>query len=59
MAESKEFSDEYEFLAESERLNEISRVTYFRACLALGLTKQEASDSLFENYQRAGISHLF
>lgn len=59
LREAKEMSDEYEFLADSERTGEISRNTYYRACAEAGLSKREASDCLRENYQRAGLGHLF
>jgi hypothetical protein len=59
LSEGEEMSDEYDFYADAERTGEISRVIYVRACLAAGLSKSKALESLRKNYQRAGLSHLF
>jgi hypothetical protein len=60
LAEAQEMSDEYEFYADAERTGEISRNTFFRACAAGdGLTRAEAEACLKENYQRAGVAHLY
>lgn len=54
-----QIADEYEYYADAERTGEISRATYFRACALAGLTRTEAKECLRENYQRAGVAHLF
>ena len=59
LRESEPRSDEHEFFADAERVGEISKAVYFRACASCGLTRQEARESLAENYQRAGLGHLF
>lgn len=58
--EAQELSDEYEYYADCERRGEISRATYFRACATGdGLTHAQAESWLRENYQRAGVGHLY
>jgi hypothetical protein len=59
MQEAESLSDEYEFYADAERRGEISRRVYYSACSKSGLTRKEATEVLRENYQRAGIAHLF
>lgn len=51
--------DEFRFYANAERNKEISRATYLRACMKAGAEKAEALEWLRENYQRAGIGHLY
>jgi len=52
-------ADEYEYYADAERSGEISRATYYRACEKAGLPHNKAVACLRENYQRAGLAHLF
>lgn len=61
MREAQEFhqADEFEFFADAERHREISRATYLRACKAGGASRAEALEWLKENYQRAGVVHMF
>lgn len=59
MQDAESMSDEYEFYADAERRGEISRRVYFSACARAGLSRSEAKAALRENYQRAGIAHLF
>lgn len=61
LREAQEYhqADEFEFYADAERTGEISRETYFRACAAGNASRAEASEWLQENYQRAGIGHLY
>lgn len=60
LKEAVGMSDEYEFFADSERTGEISRAIYYRACATGdGMTASEADKVLRENYQRAGLAHLF
>lgn len=51
--------DEFSFYADAERRGEISRETYFRACKAGDASRAEAAEWLRENYQRAGVEHLY
>ena len=57
--EASEMSDWHEFIADAERMGEISRAVYLRACKVVELSEDEALESLRENYQRAGLAHLF
>lgn len=59
MREAESLSDECEFYADAERTGEISRRVYFAACSKAGFSRAEATEALRENYQRAGIAHLF
>ena len=58
-AQENHQADEFEFYADAERTGEISRKTYFRACAAGDATHGDAAEWLRENYQRAGIAHLY
>lgn len=58
-AQESHQDDEFEFYADAERTGEISRKTYFRACAAANASKSEAAEWLQENYQRAGVAHLY
>ena len=58
-AQKNHQADEFEFYCDAERNGEISRATYFRACKTAGAEKSEATKWLHENYQRAGVSHLY
>lgn len=58
-AQENHQADEFEFFCDAERTGEISRATYFRACRAADATEDEAREWLRENYQRAGVAHLY
>lgn len=58
-AQENHQSNEFEFFANSERSGEISRRTYYRVCRVAHASRDEASSWLRENYQRAGVAHLY